>query len=267
MKRNSRKVISLALAATIVMSSGVILADRDNRDNKKNTGSIYSSEEIRQINSAGEQIRKEHREVSIISVEDIVSRRKLKFDTPPVIKENRTLVPVRAISEGFKATVEWVPESKEIIIKKDDKTIVLKLGTNKVVVDGVEKTIDSEAQILSNRTYVPLRFIAEELGTKISYKKETGKIELDDELDEIKDDLEEDIEELKETLQELEEALKDEDKVKLAALKDKIQELENELKALDIDFESYGKDDETDDDADDTDDDADDMDDDTDEDK
>lgn len=253
MKRNGKKIMSLVLASAIMVSSGVTMADRDNNKSNGKSNRMYSTNELKQINEAGEKIRKENKGVSVISVEDIVSRRSIKFDTPPVIKENRTLVPVRAISEGFKAQVEWLPETKEVVIKKDDKTIVLKLGSNIALVNGVEKEIDSEAQAFSSRTYVPLRFIAEELGTKISYVKETGKIELDDDVDEIKEDLEESLEDLKEDLEELEKALKDEDKAKLDSLKLKIEELENELKDLDIDFESYK---DNDDDSDDNDDDS-----------
>ncbi|OHW62361.1 hypothetical protein EUAN_09240 [Andreesenia angusta] len=260
MKRNGKKIMSLVLASAIMVSSGVTMADRDNNKSNGKSNRIYSTNELKQINEAGEKIRKENKGVSVISVEDIVSRRSIKFDTPPVIKENRTLVPVRAISEGFKAQVEWLPETKEVVIKKDDKTIVLKLGSNIALVNGIEKEIDSEAQAFSSRTYVPLRFIAEELGTKISYVKETGKIELDDDVDEIKEDLEESLEDLKEDLEELEKALKDEDKAKLDSLKLKIEELENELKDLDIDFESYKDNDDNDDDdsSDDIDDDNDD---------
>lgn len=260
MKRNGKKIMSLVLASAIMVSSGVTMADRDNNKSNGKSNRMYSTNELKQINEAGEKIRKENKGVSVISVEDIVSRRSIKFDTPPVIKENRTLVPVRAISEGFKAQVEWLPETKEVVIKKDDKTIVLKLGSNIALVNGVEKEIDSEAQAFSSRTYVPLRFIAEELGTKISYVKETGKIELDDDVDEIKEDLEESLEDLKEDLEEFEKALKDEDKAKLDSLKLKIEELENELKDLDIDFESYKDNDDNDDDdsSDDIDDDNDD---------
>lgn len=256
-RKNSKKIISLFLASAIVISSGATIADRDNNKSNGKSNGIYSANELKQINEAGEKIRKENREISVLSVEDIVSRRNIKFDTPPVIKENRTLVPVRAISEGFKAQVEWLPETKEVVIKKDDKTIVLKLGSNIALVNGVEKEIDSEAQAFSSRTYVPLRFIAEELGTKISYRKETGKIELEDDADEIREDLEESLEDLKEDLAELEEALKEEDKEKLAPIKSKIEDLENELKALDIDFEGY-KDDDNDNDDDDSSDDTDD---------
>lgn len=256
-RKNSKKIISLVLASAIVISSGAAIADRGNNKSNGKSNGMYSANELKQINEAGDKIRKENRDISVISVEDIVSRRSIKFDTPPVIKENRTLVPVRAISEGFKAQVEWLPETKEVVIKKDDKTIVLKLGSNIALVNGVEKEIDSEAQAFSSRTYVPLRFIAEELGTKISYRKETGKIELEDDTDEIREDIEESLEDLKEDLEELEEALKEEDKEKLAPIKSKIEELENELKALDIDFEGY-KDDNDDSDDDDSDDDDDD---------
>ncbi|MCL6634396.1 MAG: hypothetical protein K6T29_01335 [Peptococcaceae bacterium] len=85
----------------------------------------------------------------------------IKFDVPPVIKEGRTLVPVRAITEGFGATVIYDPENKTVTITKGETTIVLTLGQNVALVNGREVTLDARAELNNSRTIVPLRFIAE----------------------------------------------------------------------------------------------------------
>jgi hypothetical protein len=105
----------------------------------------------------------------------------VKFDVPPVIKEGRTLIPVRAI-EAMGATVEWFPKDYLVIITKgdgDDKiTIKMYLESGLVYVDGVKKEIDIKPGMINNRTYVPLRFIAEALGLKVDY--ENGKVNVKD---------------------------------------------------------------------------------------
>jgi hypothetical protein len=104
----------------------------------------------------------------------------LKFDVPPVIKEGRTLIPVRAIMNGLGAKVEYNFETKIVTITRDGKTIVLNLATGEAKVDGVVITIDVPAQVMNNRTFVPLRFVAQTLGEKVSYDDETGDIAIGD---------------------------------------------------------------------------------------
>lgn len=38
------------------------------------------------------------------------------LDTPPYIKDDRTMVPVRAIAESLDAKVEWIGETKTVVI-------------------------------------------------------------------------------------------------------------------------------------------------------
>jgi hypothetical protein len=106
----------------------------------------------------------------------------LKFDVPPVIKEGRTLVPVRAITNGMGAEVDWDADEKLITITRDDITIEFKLGDMFLTVwdDGDKEIIEMDypASLISNRTFVPLRFIAEALGDKVGYDKDTGDIDV-----------------------------------------------------------------------------------------
>ena len=50
-----------------------------------------------------------------------VNGNKVQLDQPPVIKDNRTMVPLRFISEAFGATVEWFPDTREVkIVYEED---------------------------------------------------------------------------------------------------------------------------------------------------
>lgn len=82
----------------------------------------------------------------------------------------RTLVPVRFISQAFGASVDW-NEGEESVKIYGDKTIEIKLGSAIMLVDGKEYTLDTPAQIIDGRTYVPVRAIAEALGKKVTYDK------------------------------------------------------------------------------------------------
>jgi len=105
----------------------------------------------------------------------------INFDTPPVIKEGRTLIPVRALTEGMGATVVWNGEKHTVTITHPDSNleIVFNLETGKVTVDGDEVTLDVKPGIHNNRTYVPLRFIAETFGLKVSHDNQSGETNIE----------------------------------------------------------------------------------------
>lgn len=100
----------------------------------------------------------------------IVSGEELECDVEPFIDENnRILVPFRAIFEKFDAFVEWNVKSKSILCIKDDLTIKLVINNDKMFVNGKEITLDSPAQIVDGRTFVPLRAISECMGADVKW--------------------------------------------------------------------------------------------------
>lgn len=138
----------------------------------------YTVEELEQLREVSEGLSSLEN-VEAVPVENIlVGKGNLKFDTPPVIKEGRTLIPVRAISEAMGATVEYNDEEKIVTITKDDKLITFNLAENKVYVGENEAEIDVPAEVMNNRTMVPLRFIAENLGLTVEYDTETQTIQV-----------------------------------------------------------------------------------------
>jgi len=137
----------------------------------------YTDEEIEGIGDSAESITEEDPEATVIPVDSIISdKAKFKFDTPPVIVRNRTLIPVRAITEGFGANVEWL--DGVATITKDETKIELNLDSNTALVNDEEVEIDSKASIKNNRMYVPLRFILETFELEVEWEPETQTIEI-----------------------------------------------------------------------------------------
>jgi len=95
------------------------------------------------------------------------------YDQMPVIVSDRTLVPLRGIFESLGATVTWYEELRMIVGAKDDTTIVLWVNDTKAVVNDKEVTLDVPAQIVSDRTMVPVRFISEAIGSKVDWIDDT----------------------------------------------------------------------------------------------
>lgn len=85
----------------------------------------------------------------------------------PVVINDRTLVPVRFIAESFGADVSWDDQAKQATVKLGSDTIIVPLGKAAISVNGTEQAIDVEAQIIENRTFLPLRAVSEALGKNV----------------------------------------------------------------------------------------------------
>ncbi|WP_110929741.1 copper amine oxidase N-terminal domain-containing protein, partial [Paenibacillus bouchesdurhonensis] len=80
---------------------------------------------------------------------------------------NRVQVPLRGIGEALGAKVDF--SEKNVTYLKGEKSIVLTLGSKVAVVDGQNVTMDTAAKAVKGRTYVPLRFVSENLGESVSW--------------------------------------------------------------------------------------------------
>ncbi len=94
----------------------------------------------------------------------------------PIIKDNRTLVPVRAISETFGALVQWTQETNTITITKDDITIVMQIDNKKATVNGNVVELEVAPTIIKDRTLVPIRFISEAFKLSVEWDEDSQTI-------------------------------------------------------------------------------------------
>ncbi|TQR44258.1 stalk domain-containing protein [Paenibacillus popilliae] len=87
----------------------------------------------------------------------------------PFIQTGRTYVPIRFISEKLGANVSWNQSTKEVTIQKDGKTIRWVVGNKQVKIN--QQTVMSDAPLLlrNNSTFVPVRFVSEQLNTSVEY--------------------------------------------------------------------------------------------------
>lgn len=95
----------------------------------------------------------------------------LAADVPPFIvpKLNITMVPLRVISEGLGAVVDWDQRTRAVAIQRSGTFITLQSGQSYAVVDGRQIKLDGSVQILSGRAMVPLRFVGESLGLTVNW--------------------------------------------------------------------------------------------------
>lgn len=104
--------------------------------------------------------------------------KKLPTDQAPIIKNGRTLVPMRVIFEALGASVTWNGTTKTITSVRDDVTIVLTLNSKHMKKNDHVIALDEPAQALNGRTLVPLRAIAEALGAQVEWIAETNSVDV-----------------------------------------------------------------------------------------
>ncbi|MEN6324885.1 MAG: stalk domain-containing protein [Syntrophomonas sp.] len=81
----------------------------------------------------------------------------------PLVVNNRTFVPIRAVVEALGGTISYDVNTKMTTITLDQNTINLWLDSNNIKVNGVDKVMDVAPFIASSRVYLPLRFVIENL--------------------------------------------------------------------------------------------------------
>mgnify|MGYP006308351013 FL=1 len=119
-------------------------------------------------------------------------------ETYPVIVNSRTLLPIRAVVESIGGDITWYPETKTISIDISGKSILLSMknpvmveanvfmgdergsglmnvyeGSKEIIVNGISEENDVPAMIINDRTFMPLRFIAETAGANVQWDQPT----------------------------------------------------------------------------------------------
>lgn len=90
-------------------------------------------------------------------------------DYEVIIRESRALVPIRLIGEELGSKVDWDGKTQKVAIEKGDKKMSITVNDKKVLINGKELLLDCPAVIYKDLTYVPLRFIAENLDGSVAY--------------------------------------------------------------------------------------------------
>lgn len=103
------------------------------------------------------------------------------FETPVQISNNRVMVPIRFVIEdpALQGQVYWDASLRKVAIDCRGKYIELFIGALRASADGQNVAIDSAPYIYNNRTYIPLRFLAENLGARVNWNSSVREVTID----------------------------------------------------------------------------------------
>ncbi|TVY08269.1 stalk domain-containing protein [Paenibacillus cremeus] len=107
-------------------------------------------------------------------VKVVLGPKPIAFDAQPEIVGGRTMVPVRAITEALGYKVTYDDANRAVQLSKDGVTVELyidRTGVKRIEQGKVAeiKETDAEPYIKEDRTYVPVRFFAEEIGLDVQW--------------------------------------------------------------------------------------------------
>lgn len=115
-------------------------------------------------------VRHKERDIPLNGI--IVNDHIVYSDVYPYIKNSRTYVPIRFIAEELGYDVKWDGANKKVTMTNEGTTVELTIGSNKMMVNGKAVLLDAPAEIRDDRTFVPLRAIAEAFGEKVDYSSD-----------------------------------------------------------------------------------------------
>lgn len=99
--------------------------------------------------------------------------------TVPVLRQDRTLLPVRAVMEGLGGTVEWDGKTQTVSLTRGQQTLFLRIGsTSAWDNEGAWFTLDSQPILLNDRTMLPIRFVVEYFGGTVEWIGETQTVKI-----------------------------------------------------------------------------------------
>lgn len=106
----------------------------------------------------------------------------IQSDTPPMVVDGRTLVPVRAIFEAIGAAVAWDEATSTATGIRDGFVVNIQINNTTAYVNGEPRVLDVPAQLINGRTMVPARFISEAMGCDVTWYEATGTAAVADEM-------------------------------------------------------------------------------------
>ena len=108
-------------------------------------------------------------QMTVGKTEYTVNRDAKTMDAAPVIRGDRTMLPVRYVAEALGAAVTWDGATSTATVTTAETELKITVGASLATVNGKSVSLDAPAFIENGRTYMPVRFVAEALGATVSW--------------------------------------------------------------------------------------------------
>ncbi len=102
----------------------------------------------------------------------VLDGKQLESPVSPMIVNDSTMVPFRVIFEALKMDVNWSEALQKVYAMNDEKTIILTIGSDKMLVNTDLKELPAAPFISNSSTLVPVRAVSEAVGADVKWDSE-----------------------------------------------------------------------------------------------
>ncbi len=97
-------------------------------------------------------------------------------ETSPILINGRSMVPIRSIVEVMGGDIKWDGDSQKITMAARDNKIEMWINKKDIMVNGKKEAMDVAPVIQNSRTFLPIRFVGENLRCKVDWINSTKEI-------------------------------------------------------------------------------------------
>lgn len=107
-----------------------------------------------------------------------IDEKQVNFDVQPIIYEDRTLVPLRAIFEALGAEVSWDQNTRTASAVRGEDTMSITIDSKQLFKNNKAVELDVPAMIVNDRTLVPVRAISESFDCDVQWDEATQTVNI-----------------------------------------------------------------------------------------
>lgn len=111
-------------------------------------------------------------------IRTFLNQAELRFSVAPQIISGRLLIPAREYLEAMGATIAWDGSARRVTVVAGERVVLFTIGEKEAMVNSQPVLLDVPPVIYSERTLVPLRFLAEALGAAVHYDAQKSRVDV-----------------------------------------------------------------------------------------
>ncbi len=175
MKKTSKLMSSILVCA--MLASGLVLPANASEDNMDYYNAVASLASENQGNNFIGSISLTVGEPTMI-IDGREEEIDFGRDTAPIIKNDRTLLPVRAVVEALGGDISYDSSDRSVTIDTDETTIEMTIDDTEMYVNGKRQTTDVAPIIENDRTFLPIRAVTENLNCDVEWDQDTETVSI-----------------------------------------------------------------------------------------
>jgi len=110
-----------------------------------------------------------------ISLSSEINGQQVSREVPAKLVDGQVFAPVRASLDGIGVQVEWDAANKQVLLGAD-KSFILKVGTNKAIVNGQEVSMPAASTWDQGQVIAPVRLILEHFGSDVEWDNDKREV-------------------------------------------------------------------------------------------